>query len=89
VLTVVPRVHGVQARHRVLGRTGPRDAPRHAATVTAMLVQIHPEVSAALADGRPVVRLHVEQDNTTGAVGVYESAGMRREYALQVWTRPA
>ena len=40
-------------------------------------------------DGRPVVRLHVEQDNTTGAVGVYESAGMRREYALQVWTRPA
>jgi ribosomal protein S18 acetylase RimI-like enzyme len=41
------------------------------------------------ADGRPVVRLHVEQDNTTGAVGVYESAGMRREYALQVWTRPA
>jgi pseudouridine-5'-phosphate glycosidase len=47
----------VQARRRVLRRTGPRDAPRHAATVTAMLVQIHPEVSAALANGRPVVAL--------------------------------
>ena len=39
-------------------------------------------------DGLPVVRLHVEQENTTGALGVYEAAGMRREYALQIWTRP-
>lgn len=40
------------------------------------------------ADGVTLVRLAVEQENTTGAVGVYEGAGMRRRHALQMWTRP-
>jgi len=39
-------------------------------------------------EGQPVVRLHVEQENTTGAVRLYESAGMHPAHATQVWTRP-
>ncbi len=38
------------------------------------------------AEGRPVVRLHVELDNPTGAVGVYESVGMSRAATTQTWT---
>lgn len=40
------------------------------------------------AEGQPVVRLHVEQENTTGAVRLYEAAGMHRRSATHVWTRP-
>ena len=39
-------------------------------------------------EGQPVVRLHVEQENTTGAVRLYESAGMHPAHATHVWTRP-
>lgn len=40
------------------------------------------------AEGQPVVRLHVEQENTSGALGVYDAAGLRPVHAIQVWTRP-
>jgi mycothiol synthase len=63
---------------------GVRTRARGRGLGTAMLRQAF---RAFADDGRPVVRLHVEQTNTTGAIGVYENAGMRREYALQVWTR--
>lgn len=40
-------------------------------------------------DGSTVVRLHVDATNPTGAVGVYERAGMVREDEVQSWSRPA
>lgn len=47
------------------------------------------EAFAALrADGHTVVRLTVDGENTTGALGLYEGAGMQTESVVDLWTRP-
>jgi ribosomal protein S18 acetylase RimI-like enzyme len=69
-----------------VGVVGVRERMRGRGLGTALLRHAF---QAFAADGLPIVRLHVEQDNTTGALGVSEAAGMRREHALQIWTRPA
>ena len=38
--------------------------------------------------GCSIVRLNVDAENTTGALGIYEGAGMTRESELEYWMRP-
>lgn len=68
-----------------VGVLGVRERARGQGLGTALLQQVFRGFAA---EGRPVVRLHVEQENTTGAVRLYEAAGMHRRSATQVWTRP-
>jgi mycothiol synthase len=68
-----------------VGVLGVRSRARGRGLGTSLLRHVF---RAFAAEGEPVVRLHVEQENTTGAVGVYEAAGMTRQRATQIWTRP-
>jgi len=68
-----------------VGVLGVRERARGQGLGTALLQHVFRGFAA---EGRPVVRLHVEQENTTGAVRLYEAAGMHRRSATQVWTRP-
>ena len=42
-------------------------------------VLLHAAFAALREDGRAIVRLTVDGENTTGALGLYEKAGMVRE----------
>lgn len=67
-----------------VGVLGVRSRARGRGLGTSLLRHVF---RAFAAEGQPVVRLHVEQENTTGAVGVYEAAGMRPVHATHIWTR--
>lgn len=68
-----------------VGVLGVRSRARGRGLGTSLLRHVF---RAFAAEGQPIVRLHVEQENTTGAVGVYESAGMHPAHATHIWTRP-
>jgi mycothiol synthase len=49
---------------------------------------LHEAFAALRADGATVVRLNVDAENTTGALRLYEGAGMVRESEVEIWARP-
>lgn len=58
---------------------------RNQGIATALLLRSFRNFAAA---GCTVVRLDVDADNTTGALALYERAGMTRESEVQFWMRP-
>jgi ribosomal protein S18 acetylase RimI-like enzyme len=50
---------------------------------------LHAAFSALAGAGCTVVRLNVDAENTTGALDIYERAGMTRESEIESWMRPA
>lgn len=67
-----------------VGVLGVRERARGRGLGTSLLRHVFRGFAA---EGQPVVRLHVEQENSTGAVRLYEAAGMHPRTATQVWTR--
>lgn len=67
-----------------VGVLGVRERARGRGLGTSLLRHVFRGFAA---EGQPVVRLHVEQENTTGAVQLYEAAGMRPRSATHIWTR--
>ena len=49
---------------------------------------LHEAFQALAGAGCTVVRLNVDAENTTGALRIYEGAGMTRESELEQWMRP-
>jgi len=52
------------------------------------LALLQQSLAATRIAGVPLCRLHVEAVNLTGAVRLYERAGMRRESVADLWLRP-